>query len=430
MTSLPPKSDLTSGLTTEAEFQSAIGSLYDYLSQLVTGATPESIEILLGSITPESTFIIVDAENEAASDDLTNILSTEIGPKIIMVRVESDARPVTLKHMASGTGQLFLNGAADAVLNATGKCIAFYYNVAENRWEELWRNWGVYAPTTADITAVLTALQLGTAAQANLGTGPSQVPINSVLGSLAYISAISSSTQINNGIITGNKLADGTIALAKMAAGTAGGLIGFNASGVPTTIPPVTAGFWLKDNGPGVPPSFQELNISSGMVFIGEGVLEGQNSANVQWTAGAYKRIYVELERCATSSSDTLSVQLYRNGALYTGNAYNCRSIAMTGASGGNITGEVRAQNIGSSSWGLHDIGNGSVSGHLWLPAAILSEFTPMYGQLVVRSVAYPIITTGIVEIETGVAITGIKVLRRDAGTFLTGSKFRVWGLK
>lgn len=233
MTDLPTRSHLTSTATTEAQFQDAVGAMYDFLSQMVIGVgSKEASVIELGSITPTSTYLAVDTENATSTDDLDNILATNVGAKIIFVQSTSDSRAVVLRHNQSGTGKLILSGGADLTLDSTKKLIALWYNAGSTQWEEVWKNWGVFVPNAADISAVRTALGLGTAATKDTGVSSGQVPLNSNLGALAYLAALTSSTHITDGIVTNAKLA-GSIGYSKLANSTANTLLGFNASGVP-----------------------------------------------------------------------------------------------------------------------------------------------------------------------------------------------------
>lgn len=242
MTDLPSKGDLVNTDTLEAAYQAALGDLYDFLTQLFIGDTEgEALTISSGVITPTLGFIYADTEGAASTDNLTNISATNIGSKIIVLKATSAARKIVVKHLASGSDQIYLKTGADATLDNTDKLIVLGYNSTSSRWEELWRNWGLYLPTATDISDAKTALGLGTAATLNYGTDPDQVPKNSNLKALAYLNALTAAAQINDGIITGAKLANATIAIAKLANSTPNTFIGFNGSGVAAVFPQGTA---------------------------------------------------------------------------------------------------------------------------------------------------------------------------------------------
>lgn len=237
MTDLPTKGDLIDTDATEVEFQNAMSDLYDFVAELcVSNSNPEALTIASGSVTPTRGFVIIDTESAAATDDLANISASTLGSKMLFVKATSGSRVITLKHLAGGSGQLYLSAAADLVLDDPTKMVAFMYNTSSSRWEQAWKNWGIYAPLTADRTAIRSLLSLGTAALVNTGSGSSDVPLNSNLGALAYLSALTNAAQITDGIITNAKIANATIALSKMANGTPNTLMGFNASGIATTV--------------------------------------------------------------------------------------------------------------------------------------------------------------------------------------------------
>ena len=168
MTDLPNKDHLIDAETTEAQFQGALSDLYDYVAELLGGAVPQNITISTDSITPTSTHMIVDTEDDLTTDNLRNIVATNIGSKLIMVRCESSARVVTLKHLSGGSGQLYLHNTVDLALDNPQKFVVFEYNTVLSRWEELYRNWGIFAPSTGDRAAARAVLGIG---NANIWTG-------------------------------------------------------------------------------------------------------------------------------------------------------------------------------------------------------------------------------------------------------------------
>lgn len=199
MANLPTKANLTSSSTTEAQFQSAIGSFYDFVAQLVVGAVAESLTLAADKITPTTTNVVVDTEGALASDDLTNILATNVGAKTIFLRIASSSRAVTIKHNSTGTGKILLSNATDLVLDSSSYMIALSYDVSTTTWTEMWRNFGVHTPTATAKAAAIASLGLGTVATKDFGIASGQVPLNSNLGALAYlnvsdISSLSGST--------------------------------------------------------------------------------------------------------------------------------------------------------------------------------------------------------------------------------------------
>lgn len=216
MTDLPTKNDLVSGTTTEAAFQSAIGSLHDYVSEIAVKGDKESLVISNGSITPTQGFIAVDTEASSSSDDLTNIVATNLGAQFIFVTNTSGARSVVLKHASGGSGQLSLRGNVDATLRYTNQMVCLYYDDSSNTWGEVFRNFGLYIPHSSDQAAARAALGLTSAAVTSLGTGTGQIPTADNLGALAFLGAVANG-QISDNAITTGKIADDAVTIAKLA---------------------------------------------------------------------------------------------------------------------------------------------------------------------------------------------------------------------
>lgn len=188
MANMPTRSHLTSGTTTEANFQSAIGSFYDVVAQLALIGPEQSVDIDIdGNISPTKSLLVVDTYLDAPTDSLQLIVPTNIGEKVIFLRSESSARVVTLKNMQSGTGKMKLLGGVDAVLSSSDYVIALYWDSVNSYWRELWRNFGVYV-SAGDQAAARTALGLGTASTRNTGTSSGQIPLIDNLGNVAFLS--------------------------------------------------------------------------------------------------------------------------------------------------------------------------------------------------------------------------------------------------
>lgn len=224
MVNLPNKNHLVNGDTTEAEFQEAMGGLYDFVAQLSASGGPESLEINSGGqVTPTHTNIRVETENESASDNLDFIVNTNLGNKTIIVRNTSSARPVTIRHNQSGSGKFWLLGATNFVLRDPTYSIMFTWDTDNSRWTELYRSVPTAIPS-ADSAAIVASLNLGTAAArdvgtstgqiplrenfgtaafVNTGTGNGQVPLSNQLGSLAWLSQISDAQLSGSGVSPG-----------------------------------------------------------------------------------------------------------------------------------------------------------------------------------------------------------------------------------
>lgn len=195
MANMPNRNFLTSGATTEAQFQSGIGDLYDVVNQLGIIGQPEQLGIVLGSVTPTKSDIIVDTENLAATDLLDLIVPTNVGEKMIFVRAKNASRPVTLTHLASGTGKLSLATQTNTVLTDPKYVIALKWDATNAIWVEYWRNFGIFV-AAGDEGTIRTQLNLGTASTRNTGMSTGQIPLRENFGSAAFINTGTSSGQI------------------------------------------------------------------------------------------------------------------------------------------------------------------------------------------------------------------------------------------
>lgn len=192
---MPNRNYLTSGLTTEAQFQSGIGDLYDVVNQLGIIGPSEQIGIVLGSITPTKCDVVVDTEGLASTDILDLISPTNIGEKILFLRCKNASRQVTVTHLASGTGKIQLATQLDTVLADPKYVIALKWDATAGLWVEYWRNFGVFV-AAGDEANIRTSLGLGTAATKNTGMLTGQIPLRENFGSAAFVNTGTSTGQV------------------------------------------------------------------------------------------------------------------------------------------------------------------------------------------------------------------------------------------
>lgn len=123
MATIPAAGYISDNGRTEGEVKASLEALIASLRQVPGAASVElAATISGGSITPAGAggIIVVDTEAAAATDDLANILQTNYPDNAcILLRNANAARVVTLKHAATGSGQMFLGRSADAVLDDT-----------------------------------------------------------------------------------------------------------------------------------------------------------------------------------------------------------------------------------------------------------------------------------------------------------------------
>jgi len=98
---------------------------------------------------------------------------------------------------------------------------------------------------SGNVNLTLPRAGLGTAASADTGTAAGNIPV------------LDGSGQIASGVLSNAAVADNAITLAKMASGTDGNLITYDASGDPAYVTTGTSGQVLTSGGTGVAPTFQ-----------------------------------------------------------------------------------------------------------------------------------------------------------------------------
>lgn len=420
MADLTDKTDLTSGTTTEGDFQDGIGALYDYVAQLCVGSSRSNPSIASGVISPTAGVVLVDTESDSASDNLDSISTTSLGAKVIFMRCESAARPVTIRHMQGGSGQIYLNGAANATLDNITKMICLIYNATTSRWEELWRSWGVYVPETADKSATRTAIGIGTAGALDFGTSADQVPKNSSLGALAYIGVLNSVSYLADLLITNGKIANATLTYAKWADAAAGSLLTWNASNHAALFAIGTEGQVLTVESGVI--AWKTPADNSAVVLIEEIDLDGLSTVDCEWEAGIYKKIVIDFDSIGvTTGTNVFGLRLFIDESIQSGAVYNA-------------TGKTS-----QTSWQPQFL-NGLASASLTTQGQLeIRPLAPVNSPMMrgwgfrgaSNNASLDVEERGWVAISTGDAITGFRLLRvSGTGVFKAGTKMRVWGYK
>lgn len=234
MTTLPVKTHLTSSTTTEGQFQTAIGQLWDFINELATAGSPEA-HILSGDrFTPTRGYVVIEPEGTPAIDNCSNILPTTLGEKILFLTIKA-GKTITLRHNVSGSGKLSLRGSADVVMTDSNQLICLRYLALTDTWYEAFRNWGVYTPSTADKAAALTALGITEIATRSVGVGATQIPAIENLGALALRATVAASHIESNAVIEA-KILNGAVSIAKLKNSTVNTLIGFSNTGAPVNV--------------------------------------------------------------------------------------------------------------------------------------------------------------------------------------------------
>lgn len=119
--SLPALNYLSNAARTEGEQKVAFEDLNKGIKQVPgAGIADQALTIASGTVTPAagaSAVLVIDTEASGATDDLTNIVLTNIDDgAMVWARNANAARVVVAKHSAGGSGQLSLQSTGDFVL--------------------------------------------------------------------------------------------------------------------------------------------------------------------------------------------------------------------------------------------------------------------------------------------------------------------------
>lgn len=98
---------------------------FEAKTDTILGGSPETtLTIATGVITPTLGSHAVDTEAAAATDDLTNILTTNLNDgNLLLIHSVSAARVITIKHNAGGAGQVSLSLGVDLVLESPNEWV-------------------------------------------------------------------------------------------------------------------------------------------------------------------------------------------------------------------------------------------------------------------------------------------------------------------
>jgi len=119
-------------------FAGAITASDDLTVSKFMKLTKASTAIASGAITATTSWMQLDTEAAAASDDLDTINGGEAGA-IVILRTTSSSRDVVVRHLGGGTGNIRLNGATDFTLVNTSSRVMLMYDDGLSLWVEIGR---------------------------------------------------------------------------------------------------------------------------------------------------------------------------------------------------------------------------------------------------------------------------------------------------
>ncbi|MBL6934650.1 MAG: hypothetical protein ISR48_04495 [Alphaproteobacteria bacterium] len=165
MTNFPSTSEVSN-----ANASSPFESILAATRQLVGANVTSELTISSGSVTPGTGMHIVDTESDAATDDLANILTTNLPDGSLLILSAADtARTVVVKHNAGGGGQVSMVDAVDFPLDDSEKALVLRRSGAG--WTEVGRFYGGDTAAFRTFLGVSAPFFDGTEAQVAAATG-------------------------------------------------------------------------------------------------------------------------------------------------------------------------------------------------------------------------------------------------------------------
>lgn len=158
MATIPAAGYISNAARTQGELKQALEDVIASLRQ-VPGASQTELNytIASGSVTPAGAggIITIDTESSAATDDLTNIVTTNYPDgSCLIVRNFNSSRFVVIKNAAGGSGQINLDRSADYTLDDTKKWILLQRRSSD--WYEVLRGPTRMTTTTSVKTSTFT----------------------------------------------------------------------------------------------------------------------------------------------------------------------------------------------------------------------------------------------------------------------------------
>lgn len=232
----------------------------------------------LTTLTVDNVIINGTTIGHTGDTDLMTLAST-----VLTVAGEVDATTLDISSSADIAGDLVLSGGADGALQFTNagensikipdnQASALIIEEADNAYMTFVTSNGSEAITVAKATTFSAGIaNAGTIAAGTWnGTaiGSSYIAGDAITGAKIADDAIDSEHYTDGSIDTAH-LADDAVSLAKMASGTDGQIITYDASGNPTAVGPGTDGQVLTSTGSGSPPAFE--SVAAGIITVRAG---------------------------------------------------------------------------------------------------------------------------------------------------------------
>ena len=187
--------------------------------------------------------------------------------------------------------------------------------------------------------------------------------------------------------ITSGKIADDAITLAKMAPGTDGNIISYDASGNPVAVATGSSGQVLTSAGAGAPPTFSTLPAGGSWVLIDTQTASGNPSTLESGAvfSSTYDTYVVIIRRINLQSNGGLYMYIGTSGG-YTTSGYRWAGVGGNSAGGSLVTGDGNAGEISllggtNSSYHVNSTAD-CLSAVIWLHNPFNDYRTSIHGEL------------------------------------------------
>ena len=198
-------------------------------------------------------------------------------------------------------------------------------------------------------------------------------------------SAPLTASDITDGVVSTAKLGDDAVSLAKMASGTDGQVITYDASGNPSAVGPGTDGQVLTSTGAGSPPAFEDAG-GSLYTKVSSVTLSGTAVANSSVFSSTYKHYFVTFDNCGTGTSGSyFRFKLYKSDGTTADNVSGGSLFGYQGASSGTAYARHWVNANASIAEGLNTAVTGA-SGYMYVFNARSTSYKPSFmGQVSYR---------------------------------------------
>ncbi len=155
MVAFPTAAQVNDVENTVAEQQQAFADWLNATLQLLGSQAETTLTIASGSATPTRGCHAIDTEGAAASDDLTNLATTNLPDgNFLLIRCANASRVVTVKYNAGGAGQIALADGLDFVMNSL--TLWLLLKRTSSNWEEVLRGGRQVYVKGADVASAAT----------------------------------------------------------------------------------------------------------------------------------------------------------------------------------------------------------------------------------------------------------------------------------